>query len=249
MKLGKLAARRDPRTLRLAKYMPAALPAIPAAMDLSPLVPSWGMMRNDELGDCTCAAAGHLLMQWTAAAGKPFSPSDADIVAAYSAITGYTPDDPSTDRGAVEIDVLNFWKARGIAGHRIGGYAAVNHLDHAHVRAAAYLFGGVYIGVALPVCAQNQNVWDVPGRVAKFFEGDDAPGSWGGHAVEVVAYDAEGVTVVTWGALKRMTWAFWDKYVDEAYAVLSQDFVNGQGKTPEGFNLAELAADLLAVAG
>ena len=30
------------------------------------------------------------------------------------------------------------------------------------------------------------------------------PGSWGGHAVPVVAYDVRGITWVTWGALQPM---------------------------------------------
>jgi hypothetical protein len=29
---------------------------------------TWAMMDNDQIGDCTCAAAGHLIMEWTAAA-------------------------------------------------------------------------------------------------------------------------------------------------------------------------------------
>ncbi|MDD5301491.1 MAG: hypothetical protein PHS14_00165 [Elusimicrobia bacterium] len=244
VKLGKAAPRLDPRTLRLAAYLPAELPEIPAAADYSRAVPSgaWGMLANDRLGDCTCAAAGHLIQQWTGSVGSAVTPADADIVAAYSAITGYNPADPSTDRGAVELDVLNFWRAAGIAGHKIGAYAAVDPRDRAHVRAGAYLFGGLYLGVALPRSAQAQDTWDVAG------DGPDAaPGSWGGHAVSVAAYDADGLYIVTWGALKRVTWAFWDRYVDEAYAVLSPDFLDGKGQTPAGFNLAQLQQDLAAV--
>ncbi len=54
------------------------------------------MMENDQIGDCTCAAAEHLIMEWTANAGKKMvTPSDKQIVAAYSAITGLQPDDRS----------------------------------------------------------------------------------------------------------------------------------------------------------
>jgi hypothetical protein len=49
------------------------------------------MMGNDKVGDCTCAAAGHLVMDWTANTGKEVVPSSQQIVAAYSAITGYNP--------------------------------------------------------------------------------------------------------------------------------------------------------------
>jgi len=86
LKLGKLTARHDPRALLLASYVTAALPTPPASCDLSTKVgASWGMMDNDQVGDCTCAAAGHLLMEWTANAGKKmFAPTDKQIIAAYS---------------------------------------------------------------------------------------------------------------------------------------------------------------------
>ena len=77
--------------------------------------------------------------------------------------------------------------------------------------------------------------------------GDGAPGSWGGHAVPVVAYDSRSLTVVTWGALQTMTWGFWAAYCDEAYAILSPDYLEqkgGQSIAPSGFNLTQLRDDL-----
>ena len=72
------------------------------------------MMENDQIGDCTCAAAGHLIMEWTANAGKKMvMPTDKQIVAAYSAVTGYNPETGANDNGAVEIDVLNLLAADG----------------------------------------------------------------------------------------------------------------------------------------
>ncbi|HEX4786746.1 MAG TPA: hypothetical protein VH350_20570, partial [Candidatus Sulfotelmatobacter sp.] len=83
LKLGKGVARHDPRTLLLASYVTTALPAPPASADLTAKVgASWGMMDNDQIGDCTCAAAGHLIMEWTANAGKKMAtPTDKQIVA------------------------------------------------------------------------------------------------------------------------------------------------------------------------
>jgi len=52
------------------------------------------------------------------------------------------------------------------------------------------------------------------------------------------------VTVVTWGALQVMTWSFWEAYCDESYAILSNDYLTGKKTTPQGFNLAQLQADL-----
>jgi len=110
------------------------------------------------------------------------------------------------------------------------------------VRAGAYLFGGLYLGLALPVTAQTQDTWDWTGTLS----GDAAPGSWGGHAVDVVAYDDAALTIVTWGALKKMTWAFFDRYCDEAYAILSNDYLDA-GRAPSGFDLNALKQDLSLV--
>ena len=246
LKLGKQVARHDPRTLLLASYVTPALPAPPDQVDLTSKINSWGMMENDQLGDCTCAAAGHLIMEWTANAGKKtVTPTDKQIVAAYSAITGYNPATGANDNGAVEIDVLNYWRQSGIAGHKIGAYVALEPSNHIHIMDSVYIFEGCYIGLQLPVSAQaqvqNHQPWSVPPGGPT---GDGKPGSWGGHAVPVVAYDQRGVTVVTWGALQTMTWSFWEAYCDEAYAILSPDYLNKKKQSPAGFNMQQLQADL-----
>jgi hypothetical protein len=246
LKLGKQAARHDPRTLLLASYMTTELPVAPPAFDLTSKVSVWGMMENQDIGDCTCAAAGHLIMEWTANAGKKMvTPTDKQIVDAYSAITGYNPKTGANDNGAVEIDVLNYWRQSGIAGHKITAYMALEPSNHTHIMDSVYIFEGCYIGVQLPVSAKeqikNHQPWSVPPGGAT---GDGKPGSWGGHAVPVVAYDSRGVTVVTWGALQAMTWSFWEAYCEEAYAILSKDYLDGKKKAPQGFSMQQLQADL-----
>jgi hypothetical protein len=246
LKLGKGAARHDPRALLMASYVAPSLPPPPPSADLTTKVSAWGMMENDQIGDCTCAAAGHLLMEWTANAGKKMvTPSDKQIVAAYSAITGYNPTTGANDNGAVEVDVLNYWRQTGIAGHKIGAFVSLEPSNHNHIMDAVYIFQGCYIGIQLPVSAQaqvqNHQPWSVPPGGPT---GDGKPGSWGGHAVPAVAYDARGVTVVTWGALQMMTWSFWEAYCDEAYAILSKDYLTGKKTTPQGFSVAQLNADL-----
>ncbi len=246
MKLGKKAAVHDPRTLMLANYLDTtALPKPPVSHIYAQNIPAagWGMMGNDKIGDCTCAAAGHLLMEWTDDNGALFTPADAQIIAAYSAITGYNPATGQNDNGAVETDVLNYWRNTGIAGHQILAYAALEPKNLNHIKLSAFLFGGCYIGLSLPLSAQTQTVWSVPPGGAT---GKGAPGSWGGHAVPVIGYDEHGLTIVTWGATKQMTWTFWEAYCDEAYALISTDFAR-TSNAPSGFNLAALEADLKAV--
>jgi hypothetical protein len=245
MKLGKKPARHDPRTLQMANYL--ELPAIPAKQDWTQKATSnWGMMLNDQLGDCTCAAIGHIIQAWTSNAGpKEITVADQAILKAYEVVGGYQPGKPDTDRGAVELDVLRYWRKTGVDGHKIDAFVALEPKNHAHVQAAVDLFGGAYIGVALPISAQKQHVWSVPPGGPN---GTGAPGSWGGHAVVVEAYDSHGLTCITWGQKKRMTWSFWDAYCDEAYATLSELWA-GKKPAPSGFDLAALKADLKEVAG
>ena len=47
--------------------------------------------------------------------------------------------------------------------------------------------------------------------------------------------------------LVPMTNAFFDAYCDEAYALLSQDWIENSGMSPSGFNLAGLTADMQAL--
>src|SRR4051794_14624870 len=242
--LGKLPHRVDPRTLRLTRYVDRALlPTPPPQLDLAAAVPEWPMYANDRLGDCTTAAAGHMIEAWCeAAAHRLVEVAEADVLAAFDAVKIV---DPLTgEAGAIELDVLNLWRRNGIGGHRIGAFADVAAADHDLVRTGAWLFGGLYLGLQLPLRAQGQRVWDWTGRL----DGPDAPGSWGGHAVNVVAYDDAGLTVVTWGALQRLTWSFWERYVDECWAIISADFL-ADGRSPAGFDLDALGRDLALVSG
>jgi hypothetical protein len=242
IKLGKGPPRHDPRTLQLAKYIPAtAIAPPPAKEDWAKKVSQWPMMLNDSLGDCTCACAGHMIEQWTTYASQTIIAPDTAVLKAYEDVGGYNPADPSTDNGAIILDVLNYWRKTGIGGRQILAYAVLEPKNHMQFKDSVVLFGNCYIGVALPVSAQNQSVWAVPQGGPT---GQGAPGSWGGHAIPIVSYDARGLTVVTWGSLKRMTWGFLDTYCDEAYAVLSQDWIETTNLAPNNFNLTALQADL-----
>jgi hypothetical protein len=220
LRIGKLAPRHDVRTLRLANFMARnALPVPPLTLDRASRIPFWGMYGNDILGDCTWAAAAHMIMMDGALEGKVARPSVSTIE------TGYKKMSPD-DQGCVALDVLRLWRKTGIARHKIAAFAALDLGNVSHIKLSASMFGGVYLGVALPQSAQAQvgegKVWDVPAAGPR---GMGAPNTWGGHAVNIVDYNAVGPRVITWGAVQQMTWAFLNTYADEAYAVLSQDWL------------------------
>jgi hypothetical protein len=242
MKLGRKAVKTDTRTLKLRDYLTATLPPPPPAADWTKGITGWGMMLNDQLGDCTIAACGHAVQVWTANTGTILTVPDSSIEAMYEKWDGYVPGDASTDTGGVELDVLNDWRQQGLDGHTLLAFAdpALSSIDE--IRHSIALFGGVYIGLALPLTAQNQDVWDVVAGAGA----NANKNSWGGHCVFVPKYDQNGFTCITWGQLKTMTIAFWNQYCDEAHALLGQDWMSAKG-SPQGFDQAQLEADLKAI--
>lgn len=215
----------------------ARLPDPPPSAAWSEKVGDFGAMLNTEIGDCTCAAAGHAIQVWTAANGKEVVPSDQDVLAMYEATGGYVPGDPSTDNGCVVLDVLNYWRSHGLAGHKLEGYARIRGGNQRAVRQAIAMFGGVYLGVDLPVAWQRADKWDV-GRGR-----DYTPNSWGGHAIIASGYSPDGITVITWGERMAMTWPALERYASEIYVLLDNDWADSD-RAPNGFDFDQLSKDL-----
>lgn len=237
-KLGRIA----PTTNRLSALpsfpdYAAKLPPAPPAMTWADKVQSWPMLANDSVGDCTCAAVGHLIQLWTAANGNGVVPTDQEVLDFYSAVTGYDPNDPSTDQGAVMVDVLGRWHREGIAvggqTHRLAGFARTRVGHHGHVKQAINVAGGVCLGIAF--CEQwfDRDVWDV-GRGLR---------PAGGHEIPAIGYNDKTLTVVSWGRLYEMTWAALDRYCEEVEVAISGDWAD-EDRSPSDFDLATLLADM-----
>jgi hypothetical protein len=238
-RFGKHPPKVDYRTLRFKNYLSPTIAPPPASdnvltrvyeklkvTDPAKLFPMDG---NDTLGDCTIAALAHAVTVYRGLLGKKTIMAKADVVKLYMHLTG------GVDSGLNELDVLNYWRQNKVDGDEIITYAAIDVKNHTHLEQAIHLFGGVYLGFQVQEnCIQEFDAhkpW-TPGPLTS-----------DGHAVFAVAYDQKGVTVLTWGSTQQATWAWWDECVDEAYAILSPE-----APTFEGFDLAQLKADLAAVA-
>jgi hypothetical protein len=168
MKSGRLPAKHDPRTFKLKSYLHGKhLPVTAEEWNWGGKVKpdKWGMMRNNVLEICTCAAAGHFIMIWTSNTGKLIEPRDIAIVETYSAITGFDLKTGKNDTGAYLIDVLKYWRKYYIGGHRIFAFAEIDLKNAELLKQAIFLFGGCYVGLSLPKSAQKQLVWSVHGQV------------------------------------------------------------------------------------
>lgn len=258
LKLGKRAPQRDPRTLKLAKYLPKKLPAVPVQNGYITKIASFPMFLNDQLGCCVIAAAGHMIQQWTTYAGKPVILTDTQILQAYEYIGGYKPGHPETDNGCDMLTALKFWRKYGIGNHRILAFVSVDVANQNEIDTGVSLFGNLMSGIQLPLTAQNPvpavdgtPTWSFPSGGAV---GNGSPGSWGGHCVPLFGYNdnpaagaPRGTKLPTWGQLYNMTPKFFRTFGDELYAVVTQDWVDAQGKSPSGFNINTLLSDLAAL--
>lgn len=247
-KLGRQPFIEDHRDLKLSTYLDTTvLPPPPASFGHQGLITNWGMLGNDSVGDCTCAGADHGIMLWTAeGSGSPAPFTTANTIADYSAITGYNPSNPSSDQGAQIRDVLSYMQKTGMIDstgkrHKIGAYVGLDHTKMSEVLEALYLFSVVEIGINFPDTAMNQFNSGKPWTVIS------GAMMMSGHDVPLVGYDGTWLYCITWGKLQKMDINFFKTYCEEAWAKLSPEFLNGQGLSPEGFNLAQLQTDLAEI--
>ncbi len=241
-RLGKLPARHDPRTFKLAAPLVARLPVIPPSCDWTDgcEFQPWG---NDQYGDCAFAGQAAQILAWTKAAQAPVSLSTEDCLANYSACTGFNPDVPGSDQGTVLLDALNRWTREGY--QRPGqtrdyltayGALPVNSID-AICRSIAFL-GGVYAGLQLPqYLVDAQGDWSLDPTQSQI--------PVGGHCVALLGFNHTGLIFNTWGMRKRMAWSAWLAFADEAYGLVSRENWTGiTGVSPNKEDLDALVAEM-----
>lgn len=242
LKLGKLPAQPARPKLRFAAVA-NQLPPAPATADWLSDVPSWPMYGNDRYGDCVEAEMGHHVEQITKyGQGDAVEVDNADVIGAYTAITGFNPARPDTDQGTVVEDALAWWrKGQGLAGHAIVAYASIDVSNAAEIKQAIGLFGGISVGFNFPNTAMAQFDQGRPWDVVKgaYLEG--------GHCVLVGGYDASFFDCVTWGAVQKMTVAFWRKYVDEAWVVIDDEMIGKLSRY--GADLTHFGQEFSALTG
>ena len=237
-KLGKLAPQFPEALKDLTAYTPQPLPQPPVSVDWANNVGTWPMDGNDQYGDCTMAAAAHLIQSWNAQTGEstPAAPQDQAVIAMYLKLTG------GKDTGLVESQVLKQWMSSGLWENKIIGYAPVNVHSLDSLKQAIAYFGGVYVGIQVPSNAQTQfqagQPWTLdPGWQQQSIEG--------GHAIPLLGYDDQWLYAITWGAVQKMAWDWWSTYGDEAWVLLSEEYQKA-GKV-NGVDIAALKADLTRV--
>lgn len=241
-KYGKKPKRTDRRTLALGTFVTADA-APPAAKNWGTAVAhSWGMLGNDTVSDCAWAGQAHADMLWAANGDqRNLDITTADVLAAYSAATGYDPANPSTDRGTDLLTALNYWHKTGIDGETIDVFTEIDPQNTDHVKLAIALTGCVYVGVQLPRSVEPHSETDIPDwMVTPDGNPNNDPNPDAGHCIIYSGYDSGTIDVITWGRQIKATWDFHNAYCDEIYAMVSPDWFDKTGTAPSGLNLSAL---------
>jgi len=254
-KLGRLHRTYDPRVPHLSALLAGqTITAPPPAVDWTKGMPAnLGMMLNDKLGDCTCAAVYHALQVWSYnGGGKMATQPDADVEQLYVQACGYNPRAPGEGPGGNEQHVLTYWfqtgapfGPKGAARQKISAFVEVDPRNTNDVKQTINDCGVAYIGFNVPQSVQPPGelppqVWNYVPSQSKII---------GGHAVVLAGYDPNGARVISWGQYYTMTWEFFAHFVDEVYAVADSAWIESKGTTPGGFTLAQLEAQMSALKG
>jgi hypothetical protein len=244
-KLGKLPAAHDPVTPRMADFVDFSI-ALPAARAThhTNVVHTYPMFGNDKYGDCVEACIAHQIELNCTLNKRPTPGIEADsVLGLYSDLTGFKPDDPSSDKGTVLLTAWQHWRDVGCFGDKLAGFMQIDPTDWLELMIATQLFESVGIGIQMPKTALEQTEagkeWAVTGPLT----GDAAVGSWGGHCVPCISIDDGTMVVASWEKKIKVSKEFITAYADEAYVALSDSVMKGS-LSASGFDEQKLQAYL-----
>jgi hypothetical protein len=237
MKLGLRGHKEDRlgRTLQLRDFLVPGV-AVPAACDLevdAGLPHDGHPLGNDRVGNCGIAGPAHFGRWEDKILGLPETIGEEQALAEYTALTGWDPNVPDSDIGVYAIDVMKWWRTRGLFGRLIEMFAQVDFRDPEEMARAIFLLGGVFVCLGLPNAAFGADTWDT-------WADDGGPG--GGH---LVWYSGTEL-VNSWGQKIRVAPAFLSRYCFDAYAVVSAHSLRG-GRAWSGLNLQQMREALAVI--
>jgi hypothetical protein len=229
------------------------LPSIPDRTGYMDNVQWRGPMYNDRIGDCTCAAKGHILEVATKVSRAwQFTDPDKFILQLYEEATGYRPDDPNnpqsnaTDNGANMQDLTNYIIQVGIPiapisgrdRHKYLGGVEVDHRNLDHVARCIYVFGHCDMGFEVPdyIMQQGSTTWDYQSGQRYSIDGGHDTG-WFDYELDKSSltagqYAIKALHGCSWGQSFTVTAAFWHQFVDEAYGYADPSWLDTTGHTP-----------------
>jgi hypothetical protein len=211
VRFGKKEAKRDARNFEF-KSLVLRAPPLPRAYDFDrryAAVPT-PMFGNDLHGDCVIAGRAHQTLRFEYLEQRAvLEIRNEDVLREWHR------ENHDTEDGLAVLDSLKEWRTEGWrVGSRtytIKAFAELDRKDHDEIRRAIVMQVGVGIGLSLPDSAlpmfEEGRRWDVVSGP------DSYPDPFNGHYVYCPAYAEDGPK-------HPMTWAFFERYCDEAYAMI-----------------------------
>jgi hypothetical protein len=257
---GKLPPRHDPRVVHygaMRSALGASIPTIPDNIDwmkgidrdaLGTLgnAPDPEFPNEPMVGDCGVVGMFRFIqaesykLKGEFLSGTVLTPC---AYQAYSEITGWNANDPSSDTGINLQDGLTYWMNKGIplpngTRHKIVGFFKVDFTNDAELREVIAVCGGAYVGQDIP------DAWDSagPGSVWSV----EGPGT-GGHCTDIMSYGPSFYDMESWAMRFQETIEAKNTYMDEAWAVISPTWANATGQTPFNMSLNDVHAAMAAL--
>ena len=174
-------------------------------------VKTWPTGANDKCGDCFLAMVANLHVLVTTVMGHPYVMSDEEVERAYTVWKGFDPNNPATDVGMSVEETLKDWCKTGWPGMawlKPPAYFRVSDSIPNWIEQ----YGGVCAWCYLPV---DENDDPIMGdrALAKYASTDP-------HAVLIVGHEPGYYQLATWGAVYRVSEAWWAKFGRETFVVV-----------------------------
>jgi hypothetical protein len=231
-----------------------ALPDSPMFADRITKATGFSMYLNDQLGDCTDAGMLNGVCAMTAFSGRVAGGAVFDNsvpLRMYEATGGYVDGDPSTDNGATLQSVAQYMVSTGVTDtrgnlHKLAAWANVGDPTNLPLlKKVLNTFGTVYCAFDIPQSAETQfaghNIWS-PVAGSPVVGGHCIPLQYSAVGDPGTTHRAE--TFVTWGSEQPATMAWVSQQITEAMVLVSSDWIDRNGTTIEGLNMAALLQDM-----
>ncbi len=242
LKFGRKPPKNAP-SLKLANFLTGIIPDHPLSEDYLNKLQNWQMLGNDQYGDCVAVTWSNMRRLVTAILATENYPTMDQVTALYKT---QNPNFPAQDDGMdIQTCLEYLHHTGGPDGTKVVAFAQVNFSNLDEVKAALAIFGCLWLGINV----QKANLTEFDrGQPWDYIQGSSYEGGHsvlGGGYMSIVSND---VRFITWAQETGFTDNFWNKQVEEAWAVIWPEQLRTL-EFQEGIDLNQLAADYKALTG
>jgi len=202
------------------------------------------MLGNDQYGDCVAVTWANMRRLITAElTSNEYYPTMSQVISLYKT---QNPNFPTQDDGMdIQTCLEYLHKTGGPDGVKIVAFARVNFSDLEEVRAALAIFGSLWLGINVQKANMNQFNQGQPWDYVSGSANDGGHSIIGGGYTSIASND---VRFITWAEEAGFTDNFWNKQVEEAWAVIWPEQL-GSVEFEQGIDMNQLAADYKQLTG